>query len=85
MNNLARAVLDQGKFAQAEPLLVKALEVSRRDLGEEHPDTLAAMNNLAQLYVAQGQARPGRAAPRQDAWNSCAAFWGRSTPTHSDP
>ena len=55
MNNLAMLYQDQGQFAQAEPLLVKALEVSRRVLGEEHPDTLTAMNNLAVLYLDQGK------------------------------
>ena len=40
---------------RAEPLLDERLEVSRRVLGEEHPDTLASMNNLAVLYLDQGK------------------------------
>ena len=53
MNNLAVLYQDQGQFAKAEPLFVKALEVGRRVLGEEHPDTLIAMNNLADAVLAR--------------------------------
>ena len=60
MNNLASLYMDQGKFAKAEPLLVKTLEVSRRVLGEEHPDTLessACENNLAESLMSSGSDR----------------------------
>ena len=61
MNNLAVLYLDQGQYAKAEPLFVKALEVRRRVLGEEHPDTLTSMNNLALLYQAPASSpRPSR-------------------------
>lgn len=33
----------------AEPILKEVLEISRRDLGEDHSDTLLAMKNLAWL------------------------------------
>ena len=33
--------------------MTKALEVRRRILGEEHPDTLLSMNNLAMLYASE--------------------------------
>src|SRR5207253_7335069 len=55
MNNLADLYRTQGQYAKAEPLLVKALEVRRRVLGEEHPDTLNSMHSLAMLYLYQGQ------------------------------
>ena len=44
-----------GRHAEAEPLLVKALEGQRRVLGEEHPRTLESMNNLIKLYEAWGK------------------------------
>ena len=36
-------------------LLEQALEKQRRILGEEHPDTLTSMNNLATTYDDQGR------------------------------
>jgi hypothetical protein len=49
MSHLAGLYRAQGEIAKAEPLIVKALELSRRVLGEEHPDTLILENNLADL------------------------------------
>ena len=53
MGNLLR---DQGKLAEAEPLFREALVASRSVLGERHPDTLIATNNLANLLQDVGQA-----------------------------
>lgn len=51
--------LRQGLHPRAEPLLVKALEIRHRSPGEEHPGTLTAMNNLAEVYVgARRRFRP---------------------------
>jgi tetratricopeptide (TPR) repeat protein len=55
MGNLAALYAKQGKYAQAEPLSLKTLEVRRRVLGDEHPDTLRSMNNLGLLYVDSGK------------------------------
>ncbi len=44
-----------GRFTQAEPHLERARELQVATLGEEHPDTLASMNNLALLYQAEGK------------------------------
>src|SRR5262249_15609595 len=49
MIELGHALVDEGRFAEAEPLLLKALDGSRRALGEEHDLTLRAMTNLAEL------------------------------------
>ena len=46
---------DQSKYAQAEPLFGKVLEVSRRLLGEQRPGTLVAMYNLGVTYLRQGK------------------------------
>jgi tetratricopeptide (TPR) repeat protein len=51
----------QGKYAQAQPLLEKALEIKRRLLTELHPDTAMTYNNVAMNLDAQGkhaQAQP---------------------------
>jgi serine/threonine protein kinase/Flp pilus assembly protein TadD len=45
--------LELGRFERAEPQLVRAIEIRKRVLGEEHPLTLLSMNNLAILYRKQ--------------------------------
>ncbi len=45
----------QGKFAAAQPLFEKALEINRRLLTDEHPRTASAYNNLAFNLGAQGR------------------------------
>ncbi|MFP8877606.1 MAG: serine/threonine-protein kinase, partial [Myxococcota bacterium] len=44
-----------GRFALAQPHAERALDLRREHLGEEHPGTLAAMNNLGALHKAQGK------------------------------
>jgi CHAT domain-containing protein/Tfp pilus assembly protein PilF len=51
----------QGKYDQALPLAVKALEIRKQVLGEEHPDYTTSLNNLGWIYRDQGdyaQAEP---------------------------
>ena len=55
LGDLATLYRDQGKLAEAVPLVVQALEVRRRVQGEEHPETLNCMNNLGILYTHQGK------------------------------
>jgi serine/threonine protein kinase len=43
-----------GLYAQAQPLLEKALETRRRVLGAEHPDTLRAMDQMAKNLEREG-------------------------------
>ena len=45
----------QYKTAQAEALYTQSLELYRRVLGEDHPDTMRVSNNLASLYLDQGR------------------------------
>ncbi len=45
----------QGKYAEAEPLLQRALVIREEQLGTEHPDTASSLNNLAVLYFKQGK------------------------------
>jgi tetratricopeptide (TPR) repeat protein len=47
MNEQAEALRAQGKYAEARPLFEKALEIRRRLLTDDHPDTAQSYNNLA--------------------------------------
>ena len=42
-------------MAQAEPLYSQNLEIMRRVLGPEHPNTLLCMHNLALVYSEEGK------------------------------
>ena len=44
-----------GKPMEAEPLAREALAGRKRVLGAAHPDTLASLNNLANLLKQQGK------------------------------
>ena len=45
----------QGRYGEAEPLFLEALQVSRETLGARHPNTLTTLPSLALLYQAQGR------------------------------
>jgi tetratricopeptide (TPR) repeat protein len=55
MNEQAEALYAQGKYAAAQPLYAKALEICRRLLSDDHPTTAISYNNLALNLNAQGQ------------------------------
>ena len=55
MHNLAAEYRDAEKYAQAEPLFTRTIELRRRVLGEENPNTLLSMANLASLYRNQSR------------------------------
>jgi tetratricopeptide (TPR) repeat protein len=44
----------QGRYQQALPLAQLIWEVRKQALGEEHPETLASLNNLAEMYAEVG-------------------------------
>jgi serine/threonine protein kinase/tetratricopeptide (TPR) repeat protein len=46
-----------GLYRDAQPLLETALQTRRRVVGQDHPDTLASANALANLYWFQGKYR----------------------------
>ncbi len=46
---------DQGKYAEAEPLYQRALDIWEQQLGPEHPLVAYALNGLAILYKEQGK------------------------------
>ena len=55
LNNLAKLYQSQGRYAEAEPLLIQALELRKRLLGENHPHVAISLNDLAELYRSQGR------------------------------
>jgi len=55
MNEQATAFYAQRKFARALPLLEKALEIQRRLLTDNHPDTAQSYTNLAVNLGQQGK------------------------------
>ena len=55
LNNLAGLYYSQGRYAEAEPLYVEALQMSKKLLGQEHPDVALSYFNLGVLYDQQGQ------------------------------
>ncbi|UEM21100.1 toll/interleukin-1 receptor domain-containing protein [Skermanella mucosa] len=51
---LGRFNFERGAYANAEADYRRTFEASKRLLGDEHPDTLTSMNNLAETLRAQG-------------------------------
>ena len=60
MNNLALVLSDQGKYEQAEEMHRQVLGLMETVLGNEYPDTLTSMGNLAEVLSHQGPRRTDR-------------------------
>jgi tetratricopeptide (TPR) repeat protein len=54
---VGQVLWEEGRWKEGEELEVKVLEARRRVLGEEHPDTIIAMANLASTYWKQGRSK----------------------------
>ena len=54
INRYVGQLVREGKYGEATPMAHEALARAERVLGGEHPETLAAINNLATLYYTQG-------------------------------
>jgi tetratricopeptide (TPR) repeat protein len=52
LNDLALTHFRQGKYAEAEPLHQRALQMRERIYGSEHPKVAAILNDLGFLYAA---------------------------------
>ena len=46
LNNLALLYDSQGRYSEAEPLYLQALEIAQRSLGTNHPNTVTIRENL---------------------------------------
>jgi hypothetical protein len=57
---LAHNLADRGNYRAAQPLYEKALEIRRRLLSDDHPDTARSYNNLAANLNAQGRCNEAR-------------------------
>ncbi|MEG4205016.1 tetratricopeptide repeat protein [Microcoleus sp. Pol7_A1] len=55
LNYLAGLYESQGRYSEAEPLYLQAVEIDRRSLPEDHPSLATHLNNLAALYKSQGR------------------------------
>ncbi|MFM7712165.1 MAG: tetratricopeptide repeat protein, partial [Microcystis sp.] len=55
LNNLAELYRSQGRYTEAEPLFLEALDLYKRLLGDNHPDVASSLNSLAALYHSQGR------------------------------
>ncbi len=55
LSDLALIYYAQGKYEQAEPLFLRAIEIVEKAFGKDHPQFATHLNNLAELYRAQGK------------------------------
>jgi hypothetical protein len=49
---MAVSYLEQQQYAQAEPLLKRALAISEKAHGTDHPNVTHSLDKLAELYYA---------------------------------
>src|SRR5215510_6471809 len=54
LNIVAKLYAAQARYAEAEPLYKRSIEIQEKTLGSDHPDTAPVINNLATLYTRQG-------------------------------
>ena len=54
-HTFSTVLFHEGRWKEAEELEVQEIEMSTRVFGEEHPDTLISMGNLASTYWSQGR------------------------------
>ncbi len=55
LNSLARLYGDQGKYAEAEPLVKRALAIQEKALGPQHPNVAQGLENYAALLRKTGR------------------------------
>jgi CHAT domain-containing protein/Tfp pilus assembly protein PilF len=80
LNNLVRLYRNQGRTAEAEPLLQRALAIREKALGRDHPDVATSLNDLAVLYRDQG-----RTAEAEPLYKRSLAIWEKALgPDHPD-
>ena len=70
-----------GLYKDAQPLLETALQTQRRVVGQDHPDTLASANALANLYWFKGSI-PRRNHCIATSWSGERGCWAQITRTH---
>ncbi|MBU2621467.1 MAG: tetratricopeptide repeat protein [Proteobacteria bacterium] len=58
LNEKVEQLSKQGRYTEALPLAQQILEIRKKVLGPEHPDTAISLNNLALLYYSLGDYPP---------------------------
>ncbi|KAF7761692.1 hypothetical protein Agabi119p4_9684 [Agaricus bisporus var. burnettii] len=61
LNGMALVYFEQGQWKEAEALYLVVVEKRKQLLGDDHPDTLRSMGNLAATYRKQGQRKEAEA------------------------
>ena len=79
-NELARLLLQTGRFGEAETLLRRALEIDEAAFGKRHPTTAIELNNLAMLLHATNRSEEAETLLRRALEIDEAAF-GKRHPT----
>jgi len=54
-NSIGATLVLAGHYADAEPLLRRAVEIREKVLGPDHPDVARGLNNLGTVYEAMGR------------------------------
>jgi tetratricopeptide (TPR) repeat protein len=57
LNNIGYIYYAMGRYIDAEPLFVRALDIREKQLGSDHPSTASTLYNLARLYEQMGKYR----------------------------
>jgi YD repeat-containing protein len=65
MHELASIYMRQGRWKEAEELLIQVVETGKRVLGHEHSNTLTSMESLAYTYNSQGRIAEATAMRKQ--------------------
>ena len=55
LNRVVLLNLSRNKYSRAESLMIRALKIRKDVLGQDHPDVLEIIGNLAALYNTQGR------------------------------
>ena len=59
LNNLATILADQERFAEAEPIYARVLDMTGRIVGQDSPEYAQALNNYARVLAGEEKI-PGR-------------------------
>jgi tetratricopeptide (TPR) repeat protein len=83
MSNLADVYALCAKYARAEALFQKAIEIGGRKLGAENNYTLTFLSSFASMYLRQGNYALAETYGAGAVWTApCAGFRGRANDVH---
>jgi outer membrane protein assembly factor BamD (BamD/ComL family) len=51
----------EGRYAEAEKLLTESLQIIKKQFGQDHPRTQAALRRIVELYEAWGKPKQAAA------------------------